>query len=367
MEFWNTYIDSNFTTVDWPELPCDPRLDIPADLLEEPDWTLDAWFSRGFTGNYPPLVFDPLLSAAEISTLWEDTMKTFTPTKQQEVDYALLLEVASTGYDSQLAPLECSVSYKNVTTESRLVKPACQVIQKWIDSRFVSGPYQEPPFPLYQKNGLLLIPKGPSNVRLITDASKPTLKAFNDRVDQSFRVRLPLTMNMFNDFKHKLLMAGPGAYILKLDLCDAYKFCRTTTSQLASQVFSWGQCFFVDHCLIFGDVSAVHSFSAMHRVLLQYFCLPYASIPTGLSSLCVDDVVVVVPENWLQRLWQFYYRYKYVMEKVGFKLAEFDETHQKSFLPSQHGNVLGIYVDTRFFRWFLPMRKLKIVTTFGVL
>ena len=110
----------------------------------------------------------------------------------------------------------------------------------------MSGPFDHPPFPRGKINGLLLIPKGASNVRLVTDFSQPAGKAFNDAVPPTFRKEYPLRMSTFEDVRSAIRLAGSGAFFVKHDLCDAYKFLRVCASQVCAQQFKFAGLYFYE-------------------------------------------------------------------------------------------------------------------------
>ena len=89
--------------------------------------------------------------------------------------------------------------------------------------------------------------------------------------------------------------------------------------------------------MVFGDVAAVHSFSYVHNSLVLSLVLPFASLPPELSLTVIDDQVTFCPQNRLPLLWQFCYRYRFVLEAVGFKLQDWTSDGMKSFAPSQAG------------------------------
>ena len=357
------YLDESLSSVDWPPLQMPPDLDIPPDLDEEPMWDPQEWNMRGLASNYPDDNFTPTLHAANIERLWTETEVLFPllPIPQQAMKY--LLSVASNGYSSQLTTIQPSVHY-NVSLESRLWKPAVVVIDQWIRKGFLHGPYDSPPFSPSKINGLLLIPKGESNVRVCTDMSRPVGQSFNSCVHPSFKQTLPLKIADFSSIKRALSLAGSGCYFLKHDLVDAYKKLAIHPDQLPAQQFKLGSCYFYDSCLIFGDITAVHGFSFLHNGIIHGLVQPYSSLPPELSCLCIDDLVVFSPASQLQKLWDFDARYRFVMDEIGFQLQDWDDNKLKSFGPTTEGLVLGVYINTKYCSYNFPPRKLSLMLQF---
>ena len=62
----------------------------------------------------------------------------------------------------------------------------------------------------------------------------------------SFKKDFPLRMATFEDVRHALRMAGSGAYFVKHDLCDAYKFLRVCASQVCAQQFKFAGLYFYE-------------------------------------------------------------------------------------------------------------------------
>lgn len=89
--------------------------------------------------------------------------------------------------------------------------------------------------------------------------------------------------------------------------------------------------------MIFGDVSAVHAFSYIHNSLVLGLVLPFSSLPAELCLTVIDDQVTFAPRKHLSLLWQFCYRYSFVLKSVGFKLQDWTDDGMKSFAPSQSG------------------------------
>ena len=358
------YCDSFRNWVDWPPLDIPPELDIPPDLKREPSWSPEEWIRRGLATNYRSSAdFQSLLSADNILDLWQkaEAQAPIKPIPRQALQF--LHNLALNGYSSQLYKIS-STRYKNVALETRLWTPACHVLHTWLKAGFICGPYSDLPFSPGKCNGLLLIPKGSSNVRVCSDFSRPFGDSFNHAVNPSFKKKLPLRIANFSSVKRALQLAGSSCWIMKNDIRDAYKMIQVAPDQVKAQQFSFGGCYFYDTSLVFGDCSAVHAFSFLHYGIIAGLVQPYADLHPELSQLCIDDLVNVAPFLHESKLWTFFYRYQFVMNSIGFNLQDWSDDKMKSFGPSQQGLLLGVWVCTKSFTWNLQPRKLAIMLEF---
>ena len=357
------YLNSMKTHVEWPPLEIPPHVDVPPDLAQEPDWDMEEWLSRGLASNYSSALFTPSLNATNIENLWNQVEAEFPllPLASQAMRY--LLYTAKEGYNSQLTEIVAS-QHPNVALESRLWTPTIIVIHKWLEKGFLKGPFDTPPFSPEKVNGLLCIPKGPSNVRVCSDFSRPAGSSFNSAVDKSFKSVLPLRISSFPAIRRAIALAGSGCLFLKHDLVDAYKKLQIHPSQLPAQQFRLGQMYFYDSCLVFGDRSAVHGFSFIHNGIITGLVLPYAQLPQELAQCCIDDLVVFAPAAQRHKLITFDKRYRYVMAEIGFELQPWDEEKLKSFGPTTAGLVLGVWIDTKSMTYNFPPRKLALLLEF---
>ena len=358
------YTDSFRNWVEWPPLDIPAELDIPPALRQEPVWSPEEWLQRGLASNYRSTDdFQPLLHADVILDLWQraEALVPLKPIPHQAVQF--LHNLAKYGYSSQLYKIT-QTKYKNVAIEARLWSPAVHVLHTWLNLGFICGPYPTLPYPSGKCNGLLLIPKGASNVRVCSDFSRPLGDSFNSAVNRNFKRRLPLRIANFANVKRALQLAGSSCWMMKNDIKDAYKMIQVRPDQVKAQQFSFGGCYFYDTSLVFGDCSAVHAFSFAHYGIVHGLVLPYVDLHPDLSQLCIDDLINVAPFQHDSKLWDFFTRYQYVMNAIGFKLQDWSDDKMKSFGPSQQGLLLGVWVCTKTFTWNLPPRKLSIMLEF---
>ena len=86
--------------------------------------------------------------------------------------------------------------------------------------------------------------------------------------------------------------------------------------------------------------------------------------PDDYLGFRIDDLVLFSAASQLSQLWQFHYRYSWVMEQIGFVLQPWTGDLLKSFAPSCRGQVFGIYIDTVANTWTFPPRKLALLLQF---
>ena len=354
------YLDEEQSVVDWPDAEVPAHLSIPDTVLTEPHYTLEQWTAAGFTSNYSDELFVPRLSASNVFSLTMATDLLYPLAPLNRRGLALLFDIAQNGFDSRLSHISPTV-YKNVSLEARLHKPCLVVLDSWLSKKFIRGPFSSPPLTPAKINGLLLIPKGPSNVRLVTDFSRPKLSSFNDAVAPDFKDRYPLRMSTFADVRRAIQLAGSSCLMVKNDLQDAYKFLSVCAAQLPAQQFSYAGLFFYDLCMVFGDVCAVHIFSFLHNAIVLGLVLPFTSLPPELALVVIDDQVTFCPAHMAPQLSVFADKFQEVMSAIGFKLQAWSEDRMKSFGPATSGLIFGVWVDTVAGTWTFPPRKLHIM------
>ena len=269
-------------------------------------------------------------------------------------------QVVAEGYDSEVRGFGLAPTVSpNYCAEKRLLKPSFLVLHKWIKNRFVAGPFQHPPLEDPKIIGLLFVPKEESNVRIIMDMSRPAPLSFNDGIDEGFKIRYNLKIDSAGDVLERIRQFGPGCWLAKLDVKDAYKMYALHPSQWRLQCFSFFGLFFVDYRMIFGDKKAVHAFSFFHHLIIKAAVLPFTALKDENFLLCIDDLTVVVKDHQLEEGRKFVKRYQYVMATIGFKLQEFDPRKLKSFDFSRAGLVLGIFINIPRMTWHFVEPKCR--------
>ena len=110
------------------------------------------------------------------------------------------------------------------------------------------------------------------------------------------------------------------------------------------QVYRFGNAYFMDLCLLFGDGNAAHIFTATHRAIIENFVFPHITGAENNLVLVVDDSVYISGDP--AQVEEYNKRYRYVLNKLGLEVKGHDEELRKTFHPSTKGEVLGYWIDT---------------------
>ena len=333
----------------------------PPDDKIERTMTVEEWISRGLAVNSLPREYVPGLSLEGLTWIIKEVElikpEVFARLKE---DLEHFKQVVAEGYDSEVRGVGLAPTVSpNFCAEGRLLRPSFLVLHKWIRSGFVAGPFQHPPFEDPKIIGLLFVPKEESNVRIIMDMSRPEGLSFNDGIDESFKIRYNLKIDSAGDVLERIRQFGPGCWISKLDVKDAYKMYALHPSQWRLQCFSFFGLHFCDYRMIFGDKKAVHVFSFFHHLIIKAAVLPFTALKDENFLLCIDDLTVVVGEHQLEEGRKFVERYQFVMATIGFKLQEFDPRKLKSFDFSRAGLVLGVFINIPRMTWHFVEPKTR--------
>ena len=81
------------------------------------------------------------------------------------------------------------------------------------------------------------------------------------------------------------------------------------------QVYRFGNAYFMDLCLLFGDGNAAHIFTATHRAIIENFVFPHITGAENNLVLVVDDSVYISGDP--AQVEEYNKRYRYVLNKLG--------------------------------------------------
>ena len=193
--------------------------------------------------------------------------------------------------------------------------------------------------------------------RVISDLSQPrTGGSFNDALSTKPVDDWPMIdPGRVEDAVALIIDNGRGAVFCKIDVSSAYKLIAIQKEQRKFQVYRFGNALFVDLCLLFGDATAAHIFTGTHRGILENFVIPFIDGDLSSLVLVVDDSVFISGNpHWVQ---QYNDRYRYVMETLGLAVKQHDAELRKTFLPSQEGEVLGYWLNSREMSWTVAESK----------
>ena len=219
----------------------------------------------------------------------------------------------------------------------------------------ISGPFDFPPFKIFQINPLGVIPKkDPGKFRLITDLSSPrpnsnstshSGKSINENIDKVF---CEVTYSSLQDAIHLINNQKPGCWLSKTDIESAFRLLPISPDQRCLLGMSWQGKFYFDNCLPMGASSSCQLFE-------RFSCaLQFISESVGIRNSIhyLDDFLFINDsfascENDLRL-------FKGLCKDIGVPLAP-----DKTVTPTQTLTFLGFSLDTVQGTVSLPMDKLQ--------
>jgi hypothetical protein len=162
-------------------------------------------------------------------------------------------------------------------------------------------------------------------------------------------------MSSSRRFSFALWSAGPNALFAKPDMTAAYKNIPQHPSVWPSQGFFWLDRYFVDISTVFGSAAAVSQFDAF-AATLQNLTLLRCPLPANYLHRQLDDLPIISPTS-SALCSKFFQAYSSLCQELKVRLAPPCPQFDKSFGPTTHGTVLGIYFNSENLSWSLPKRK----------
>ena len=258
-----------------------------------------------------------------------------------------------------------------ICVENCFIKPEMDIprmfdaLMSAVKEGTMAGPLEKTEALCRRINGFLSVPKPGGHTRQVGDLSRPMIgiidRSFNGNVDPSLRKCWPLEQLTARQFSFMLISMGKGSVMGKSDLSQAYKCMPVSKEQRQLQRFMFAGKVFEDLRLVFGDTYAPMMFDRFHHVILTAFVSTVTSLPSCIWGKCIDDIPVVVPEERVVWLQEYFRAYRNICDRLGVKISPIDNS-EKSFESSQLGEVLGIVFDTKRMMWWLPEKKrIKLV------
>ena len=223
-----------------------------------------------------------------------------------------------------------------------------------VKKKIVAGPFKKHEVPKNATiNSIQTAPKPNGKVRIIENMSAPKGKGVNAFIDKK---HYPSEMGGMPEILVALNHCGRGAKFAKCDWNAAYKHIAVALGMLRYQWFMWLAMYFVELCLVFGNVSSVGIYDRLAR-LMWLIVATLLSYPRFLIIQHLDDLCIVGRGDD-GKVEQFYYKYLEVCEYVGVSLQETHEVSEdKAFAPSTVGSMLGVWFDTVAWRWWISEEK----------
>ena len=238
-------------------------------------------------------------------------------------------------------------NHKSTFTYSSFVS---QALEKELTLGRIAGPFVSPPFPFFQLSPLGAVPKKtPGSFRLIFDLSFPQGSSVNDHISDVFS---EVSYVEFSEAIRLVSKAGPGAFLAKTDIKEAYRLLPVHPSLYHVLCFSWQGLFYYDRCLAMGLRSACQLFE-------KFSCsLNFIAKKRGIDSIThyLDDFLIINPTE--TGCSSDLSNFTSLCEYIGVPLAP-----NKTVGPSQVIDFLGLQIDTVSEQVLLPKDKLDSLRT----
>lgn len=257
------------------------------------------------------------------------------------------------GDSGQMKPLPPCFQ-RNAPSTVKFGEEVVDTVASWVKSRFVSGPFDQPPLPTFRVNPLMAVDQG-EKVRVVLNVSSPKGLSFNDNVEQESVERV--SMSSARNVSFVIHEAGKNAIMSKIDMKDAYKMVPAPIADLRLQGFSLLGKYFVETQQIFGSQKAVENFdrlsNTVHRISIIESDVNPGQVPRQL-----DDVICVSPAG-SGNCKKFSDTFLGNCKKLQIPLAPNCPNLEKAFYCSTYGKILGIFFDTTTLSWRLPEDKIQ--------
>ena len=129
------------------------------------------------------------------------------------------------GFRSPSAPLARLCSSSNHPSALRNRQFVSTYLQSSCDSSQTAGPFTQPPFPHMYVSGLGIVPKKNRKLRVIHDLSSPDGESVNDGIPREDFSPEYATVDMAISHNNIIMAVGPGAYLTKVDVRNAFRLC----------------------------------------------------------------------------------------------------------------------------------------------
>ena len=245
------------------------------------------------------------------------------------------------------------VNSKSEITNLKSCNLSPEAVSKFLNSEVslgrMAGPFSKPPFEYFQVSPIGLVPKKDSdNFRLIMDLSSPSGSSINDFIHDIFS---QVTYSSIADAVKLVVQCGPGAFLSKTDLADAFRLLPLAEDQYNLSLVKWNGVFWYNKVLMFGLRSSCANFE-------KFSCaLEFIAKEKGIQHVChyLDDFLFV--NSSFQECEQNLNDFISICSEINVPLAS-----HKTVQPTQKLTFLGFEIDTINEILCLPKDKLSKCT-----
>ena len=138
-----------------------------------------------------------------------------------------------TGYRGQAT---CSLNVSNLKSTQENPDSVTNAIQKELLNHRMSGPFENPPFDIFQISPIGLVPKKTADsFRMIINLSSPKGQSINDNISDIFAA---VRYSSLLDAIRLILACGPEAFLAKTDIQSAFRLLALRPDKYHLFVFS---------------------------------------------------------------------------------------------------------------------------------
>ncbi len=215
-----------------------------------------------------------------------------------------------------------------------------------IKSGRMVGPFDTPPFGIFQINPIGLVPKKtPGSFRLICDLSSPKGQSINDGIGDTFA---KVNYSSLHDAIQLILKCGPNVFLAKSDIEKAFRLIPIHPDQHHLLCIQWEQKIYVDRCLPMGARSACQLFEEFSTALQA---IAHSHGIQNMTHYLDDFLFVNISEETCEADLGIFIE---LCTEINVPLAK-----DKTVGPSQVIQYLGFEIDTRTQSIRLPSDKLE--------
>ena len=161
-----------------------------------------------------------------------------------------------------------------------------QKLQKEIAAGRIAGPFDSKPFQNIHLSPLGLVPKKNGDFRLIHNLSFSENQGVSSINEGIPREMAQVKYAGVDDAVRCLKSLGTGAYMVKVDILQAFRQLPVAPRDYPLLGFTWGGKFYYDKCLVMGASSSCKSFEALSTAL-EWIMLNKLAVPCCVH--CLDD------------------------------------------------------------------------------
>ena len=154
---------------------------------------------------------------------------------------------------------------RNLLSARRHPEPVSVAIAKEVTRGHTSGPFVLPPLEPFHCSPLGAVPKKDGTFRIILDLSSPRGASINEGIS---RDDFSIKYSSFDDAVTLVRSLGSSAFMAKLDIRHAFRFCPVRRDQWGLLGYCWQNQFYVDTRLPFGSRSSPYIFNTFADLLL---------------------------------------------------------------------------------------------------